>query len=271
MKQAWAVKAAKMQQGKFVRVRMERMVLITIQGEPTEEIGESFKKEPQDELHFPVKFYDERAVIPKYKPGEAAALVQKGEGDDKIFPVASVPMLRAIREANEEEPVIGRTFIVMHTGQAKDTKYTFTEVLIPKQIPLVKTQEEEEEEAAEEEEVEEEEPIVAPAPPAKKPRAKPKPKVVAPVEEEEAAPATKRVLVEDGKVIVSKRTETQEIDANEPPDIEGESIDADDTGSKEGKAKFMKDVQARSKKLQAARKKRMESLDGPEMDYGEEE
>lgn len=144
---AWEKKANKLLMGKFVRAKAERMVLITFQGEPIETEGKSFKQEVVDELQFPVKFYDERSVGEKYKEGEALRIVMEGKGEDKIMPVQGGPLLRCLMEEHNEESIMGRTFVLSHTGQSRETVYKLREVRIPAGVQAsISTQAEEEEE-----------------------------------------------------------------------------------------------------------------------------
>ena len=149
----WQSKAAKMAMGQFVRVKAERMVIVRFDGDPTEARGKSFDGKPQDELQFPVTFWDERSVSDRYGEGEAAKIVRESKGEAKLFPTSGGPLLRELMAEDREESIMGRTFIVSHTGTARDTNYKLREVKVPKQTPLA-VQEEEEEEIVEEKEPE---------------------------------------------------------------------------------------------------------------------
>ena len=220
---AWQNKAAKMAMGQFVRVKAERMAIVRFDGEPTEAKGKSFDGKPQDELQFPVTFYDERSVSDRYGEGEASKIVTESRGEAKMFPTSGGPLLRELMAEDRDESIMGRTFIISHTGSSRDTVYKFREVKAPKQRILTPPPEddEEEEEAEEEEEevarsgphprrdepkkptkklrfVEEEQPEEEeeqPAP-AKKPRKPRTPKV----KYADEVPV-KQVLVKDGKVV----------------------------------------------------------------------
>ncbi len=165
---SWQDKGRRAAMGKFVRAKAERMVLITFQGEPTEHVGKNFNQEPVDELHFPVKFYDERSVGQRYETGEAARIVMSEDGEDKIFPVSSPPLMRELLAEDEQESIMDRTFIISHTGAAANTEYKFREIKVTKQASLTELKKKKkvtvEEEEAEEEETEEETPKAGPHP-----------------------------------------------------------------------------------------------------------
>lgn len=174
---AWQKKAAKMTIGQFVRVKAERMAIIRFDGEPVEAKGKSFDGKPQDELQFPVTFWDERSVAERYGDGEAARIVNESKGEAKLFPVSGGPLLRELLAEDREEAIEGRTFIISHTGASRDTVYKLREVKLLRQRPLVETSDEDDEEEADAEE-EEDKPATsgphprkdAPKPPTKKNR-----------------------------------------------------------------------------------------------------
>jgi hypothetical protein len=146
---SWQDKGRKAAMGQFVRAKAERMVLVRFDGEPTETMGKDFQGNKREELHFPVTFWDERSVALKYKEGEASRIVLTTGGEAKMFPVSSPPLMRTLLEEDEDESIIGRTFIVSHTGTAKDTVYKFREVKVPRQIPIAKDEDEGDEEEEE--------------------------------------------------------------------------------------------------------------------------
>lgn len=134
---SWQDKGRKAAMGQFVRAKAERMVLVRFDGEPIEKEGKDFQGNPRQELQFPVTFWDERSVALKYKEGEATRIVLGSKGEAKMFPVSSPPLMRTLLEEDEEESVMGRTFIISHTGTAKDTVYKMREVKVPRQKPIV--------------------------------------------------------------------------------------------------------------------------------------
>lgn len=150
----WQKKANAMSMGKFVRAKKNQMVIITFTGEPEETIGKNFNGQEVDELQFPVTFYEMRATNQRYESGEPARIVEKGQGEAKLFPVQGGPLLRALMEVEEAEGLIGNTFIVKHTGEGQNTAYTFTQVIARKQTRVV--EEDDEEEPKEVEEIPEE-------------------------------------------------------------------------------------------------------------------
>ena len=142
---AWQNKASKMAMGQFVRVKSERMAIIRFDGEPIEAKGKDFNQKPIDELQFPVTLWDERSVSDRYKEGEAARIVTSEKGEAKLFPTSGGPLLRELMAEDREESIMGRTFILSHTGTARDTSYKFREVKVPKQAVIAKQEDEEEE------------------------------------------------------------------------------------------------------------------------------
>jgi hypothetical protein len=134
---SWQDKGRKAAMGQFVRAKAERMVLVRFDGEPIEKEGKDFQGNTRQELQFPVTFWDERSVALKYKEGEASRIVLTSKGEAKMFPVSSPPLMRTLLEEDEEENVMGRTFIISHTGTAKDTVYKMREVNVPKQKSIV--------------------------------------------------------------------------------------------------------------------------------------
>jgi len=141
---AWQNKASKMAMGQFVRVKSERMAIVRFDGEPTEAKSKDFNGKPVDELQFPVTFWDERSVSDRYAEGEAAKMVRDGKGEAKLFPTSGGPLLRELMAEDREESIMGRTFIISHTGTARDTSYKFREVKVPKQAVIAREEEEEE-------------------------------------------------------------------------------------------------------------------------------
>jgi len=63
-----------------------------------------------------------------------------------MFPTSGGPLLRELMAEDREESIMGRTFILSHTGTARDTSYKFREVRVPKQTAILKQDDEEEEE-----------------------------------------------------------------------------------------------------------------------------
>jgi len=143
---AWQKKASKMVMGQYLRVKSERMAIIRFDGEPLETRGTDFNKKPVDELQFPVTFWDERSVSDRYKEGEAVKIILTEKGEAKMLPTSGGPLLRELTAEDREESIMGRTFILSHTGTARDTSYKFREVRVPKQAPIVRQEDEEEEE-----------------------------------------------------------------------------------------------------------------------------
>jgi hypothetical protein len=138
----WEQKAKKMAMGNFVRAKKDMMVLITFIGEPKETVGKNFQQEEVDELDFPVDFYEVRSVYEKYQKGEAAHIVETMDPEKKVFAVQGGPLLRELMEVNEEESIIGRTFILKHTGEGQKTTYKLQEIFVTKQASIVKQQDE---------------------------------------------------------------------------------------------------------------------------------
>jgi hypothetical protein len=122
------------------------MAIIRFDGEPLETRGTDFNKKPVDELQFPVTFWDERSVSDRYKEGEAVKIILTEKGEAKMLPTSGGPLLRELTAEDREESIMGRTFILSHTGTARDTSYKFREVRVPKQAPIVRQEDEEEEE-----------------------------------------------------------------------------------------------------------------------------
>jgi len=140
----WQTKGTRMAMGQFVRVKSERMVLVRFEGEPKEAAGKAFDGSPQEQLHFPVTFWDERSIADRYAEGEAVRLVMANKGDAKLFSVSGGPLLRELLAEDREESVIGRTFIVSHIGTSRETVYKFREVKIQKQSRIAVHEDEEE-------------------------------------------------------------------------------------------------------------------------------
>jgi hypothetical protein len=134
----WQSKAKKMAMGKYVRAHKDQMVLITFTNEPVECRGLNFRKEEVDELDFPVNFYEVRSIFEKYQKGEAAHVVETQESEAKIFAVQGGPLLRELLDLDGGESIIGRTFVLKHTGEGQHTKYSFTEVFVTKQTKVFK-------------------------------------------------------------------------------------------------------------------------------------
>jgi hypothetical protein len=123
--------------GQFVRVKAERMIIVRFDGEPVEKDGKDFEGNPRKELQFPVTFWDERAVAIRYKEGEAASIVKSSNGEAKMFPAGSAALMRELLAEDEEESIMGRTFIISHTGTARDTSYKFREIKVARQKPII--------------------------------------------------------------------------------------------------------------------------------------
>ena len=140
---SWQNKGRKMSLGKFCKPKPERSVLIQFIGEPLETQGKNFKQETVDELQFPVLFWDERAASQRYEPGEAARIIQSNPGENKVLPVQGGPLMRELLEEDEQEPILGRYFVLSHTGQAKDTVYKLREIKVSKQAVVVKQEDSE--------------------------------------------------------------------------------------------------------------------------------
>jgi hypothetical protein len=138
----WQDKGHKASMGQFARAKAERMILIRFDGEPITADGKDFVGNKREELHFPVTFWDERSVSQKYKEGEAARLCMSQRGEAKMLPAASPPLMREILAEDEEESIMGRTFILSHTGTANDTNYKFREVRIARQAAVAPDPEE---------------------------------------------------------------------------------------------------------------------------------
>ena len=263
----WEKKANKLLMGKFVRAKAERVVLLTFQGEPVEREGKNFKQEPVDELQFPVEFFDERSVGEKYKEGEALRIIMEGKGEDKVMPVQGGPLLRCLMEEHNEESIMGRTFILSHTGQSRETVYKLREIRVPKgsQSKMITKEEEEEEEpeaipekavqdAAREKKMRTpgDDPLETDAERAAKVDAK----VKAPATKRRASKATITVPPEDNESIAPK------FDSEGHVLPEGKS-DEEDTE----KAKFMKEVAKRT----AKRTKKPVAQDPPDLPDLEQE
>jgi hypothetical protein len=144
----WRKKSKEMTMGKYARPKQNEMVLLTFISDPTVTRGENFNKEEVDELQFPVLYYETRPVGNAYEKGEAAKIINTTKGQNKILPVQGGPLLRAITEEDEAEDIIGRSFIIRHTGASQNTVYKFIEVKVAKTIikPLIDDEEEEDEE-----------------------------------------------------------------------------------------------------------------------------
>ena len=143
---SWQGKGKKAAMGQFVRIKAERMVIVRFDADPVEVEGQDFNKNPRKELHFPVSFWDERSVAIKYKEGEAARLVMTTKPEAKMLPAGSPILMRSLLEEDEEESIMGRTFIISHTGASRDTEYRLREIRVPRQSKVA-TEEVEEEEA----------------------------------------------------------------------------------------------------------------------------
>lgn len=198
---AWQDKGRKAAMGQFVRVKAERMIIVRFDGEPVEKEGKDFDGNKRMELQFPVTFWDERSVALRYKEGEAVQMVRASSGEAKMFPAGSAALMRELLAEDEAESIMGRTFIISHTGTARDTAYKFREIKVPrqKQAPVVEDEEEEEEEEAEaipgaKEQKEAEEKHYEEA--AKK-RTKPRKPKAKPVEEESIRPEGKQDYSEE--------------------------------------------------------------------------
>lgn len=139
MSASWQDKGRKAAMGQYVRVKSERMILIRFDGEPVEKEGKDFDGNKRMELQFPVTFWDERAVAIRYKEGEAAQMVRDSKGEAKMFPAGSAALMRELLAEDAEESIMGRTFVISHTGTARDTAYKFREVKVPrlKQVPVI--------------------------------------------------------------------------------------------------------------------------------------
>lgn len=248
---AWQNKASKMVIGQFVRVKAERMVIVRFDEEPIEAKGKSFDGKPQDELQFPVTFWDERSISDRYGEGEAAKIVKQSRGDAKLFPTSGGPLLRELMAEDREESIMGRTFVISHTGTARDTVYKMREVKLPKQAPLAAPVEEEEEN----EEYEEEEygHDVGPNPKKDEPRAPTKSKKDRGIghDDDIREEGPKLAVGEDGKLEVEKkkarktrRKKQMDEEAPETPVETGEEEDKE-------KVKFKKEVAKRAARNRA--------------------
>jgi hypothetical protein len=237
-----------MSMGQFISVKQDMMVLFTFDGEPVLARGKNFKKEEVDELQFPATFYDIREVKDRYAEGEPLEIIRKGKGESKVFPVQGGPKLRCIMEEDAIEPIVGRTFIMSHTGNATNTVYKLREVLVPKKpraqrLPVADEEEEEAEaipEKAAQDKAREkkmrtpgDDPLETDAERAAKVDAK----VKAPATKRRASKATITVPEEDNESIAPK------FDSEGHVLPEGKS-DEEDTE----KAKFMKEVAKRTAK-----------------------
>jgi hypothetical protein len=112
------------------------MVLIKFDGEPTEDVGKDFNGNDADELRFPVLFWDERSVGEKFKPGEAANMIETTPGEVKVLAVQGGPLMRELLAEDEDTPLIGRYFILKHTGTGAKTEYELREVKVTRQAPV---------------------------------------------------------------------------------------------------------------------------------------
>lgn len=146
----WQDKGRKAAMGQFVRVKAERMIIVRFDGEPVEKDGKDFEGNPRKELQFPVTFWDERAVAIRYKEGEAASIVKASNGEAKMFPAGSAALMRELLAEDEEESIMGRTFIISHTGTARDTSYKFREIKVARHKPLQNVDPEEDDQDFEE-------------------------------------------------------------------------------------------------------------------------
>jgi hypothetical protein len=90
-----------------------------------------------------VSFWDERSVGDRYAEGETRKIVTTQKPDAKMLEVSGGPLLREIMAEDREESIMGRTFVLSHTGTARDTSYKFREVKTPNQAPIVKHVDEE--------------------------------------------------------------------------------------------------------------------------------
>lgn len=244
----WRQKSKEMGMGKFARPKQNEMILVTFIGDPLVTRGENFKKEEVDELQFPVQYFETRAVGDAYEKGEAAKIINTCKGQSKILPVQGGPLLRAIREEDDAEDIIGRSFVIKHTGASQNTVYKFIEVKVARTIikPLVEDEGEEEEQ---EEEPEEEAPKMSQHPrkdAPKKPSRMDRAKIIVPEDDPESI---KPKFDSEGHMLSGN-------------ELEAEAND---------KAKFMKEVEKKTK----ARKKKVVSQDPQdepiEHDYREDE
>jgi hypothetical protein len=66
-------------------------------------------------------------------------MVRASNGEAKMFPTGSAALLRELLAEDAEESIMGKTYIVSHTGTARDTAYKFREVKVPraKQVLVV--------------------------------------------------------------------------------------------------------------------------------------